>query len=133
MVSLAFAARFNRFRPHSSLGSGAKLSLLIASLVTSLIGMAGLGMTAEAVLVEYGVFSRSISTTSLGCYASTGSADGTLKGLIDQLNSEQPPGLRDALQTSRNIDIAQFPDSFIPRWRSGSAYLRKTFLPDRWR
>lgn len=95
--------------------------------------MAGPGMTAETVLIEYGVFSRSISTPSLGRYAATGSADGTLKGLINQLNSEQLPSLRDASQTSRSIDIVQFPDSFIPRWGSGSAFLRKTFLPDRWR
>lgn len=112
MVFLSFAIRFQRFQTHSSLNPGSKLGLLITSLVASLIAMTGPGLTAETVLLEYGRFSRSISTTSLERYAATGEADGTLRGLLNQLNPEQQQGLRDALQTSRSVDVVQLSQWF---------------------
>lgn len=112
MVSLSFAVRVHRFRTHSPLGSGSQLGLLITSLVASLIGMTGPGLTAETVLLEYGRFSRSISTTSLERYAATGEADGTLRGLLNRLNPEQRQGLRNALQTSRSVDVVQLSQWF---------------------
>ncbi len=74
--------------------------------------MTGPGLTAETVLIEYGRFSRSISTTSLERYAATGEADGTLRGLINRLNPEQQQGLRNALQTSRSVDVVQLSQWF---------------------
>lgn len=92
---------------HLPLGPRSKLGLLVTSLVTSLIGMTTPGFTAETVLIEYGFFSRSISTTSLERYAATGEANGTLKGLVNRLKPEQQQGLRNALQANRSVDVVQ--------------------------
>ncbi|EDX87246.1 conserved hypothetical protein [Synechococcus sp. PCC 7335] len=106
-MSLSLAIVFSQFRARLSLDARFNPSLLVTSLIAAVIGTTRPGLAAETVSIEYGRFSRSISTTSLEHYAATGEAEDTLKGLVNRLSPEQQRGLQDALQARRSVDVVQ--------------------------
>ncbi len=86
-------------------GPIAHLSALLTTLAASLGALAAPGLAVETIVIEYGPFSRSISTASLERFATTGVADGTLAGLIRRLDADQQQGMREALEASRSVDL----------------------------
>ncbi|NMF85208.1 alpha/beta hydrolase [Nodosilinea sp. P-1105] len=103
MVSRFFAQSLGRPQFAWLRHSIAPFSALLTTLTT--LALAAPGLAVETIVIEYGPFSRSISTASLERFATTGVADGHLGGLLQKINAEQQQGVRAALQASRSIDV----------------------------
>ncbi|TVQ10045.1 MAG: alpha/beta fold hydrolase [Leptolyngbya sp. DLM2.Bin27] len=60
---------------------------------------------AETVVLEFGPFSRSISTEALGTFAETGEVDPRLAPVLRRLDAPQQAGLRTVLSRSRSVNL----------------------------
>lgn len=126
MVSRFFAQSLGRPQFAWLRRSIAPFSALLTTLTT--LALTAPGLAAETIVIEYGPFSRSISTASLERFAATGVADGQLGGLLQQLDAEQQQGVRAALQASRSVDVVPLTQWFYSPMGEGMLRFAGTLI-----